>query len=423
MHNNSDSCIYINNLSIQLEADQLNRLINAQVVNVFARRGPIVISVLNDQEILITPMPDVQLTIDDNFLKGSLPAHISTNLKVPVRRIKVETDLKVHFEAYISIVGGNEISVNTRITDIEWIGDLDIQPPLLDFIIPDNMVQDMVEKQLPSINEKINETLKEVLDINTLLSRTVWNKVVRIPLKNEEEMYLSVRPEYIEIYKVNFENNQIKLSINTRVLVKPSDSSERPDTNYQPRILFLESVSSNDTLYVEVRLDLRSLDAPALKVVKSVKSIEKAIGCTIEKILVRPVNDDGVAIALKLKGALNGGLSIAGKPVVSQNDLMLDIENLSFDFSGKNIFSSLKGNIALSVAKSVIRKQFPIALGPYIENLIMTVNDMISSLRLANSLFLKGTIKDWQLNKMDIAGGQAVVIFQTDVVMHLAPEK
>jgi len=421
--NNSDSCIHINNLSIQLEADQLNKLINAQVVNVFARRGPIVISVLNDQEILITPMPDVQLTIDDNFLKGSLPAHISTNLKVPVRRIKVETDLKVHFEVYISIVGGNEISVNTRITDIEWIGDLDIQPPLLDFIIPDNMVQDMVEKQLPSINEKINETLKEVLDINTLLSRTVWNKVVRIPLKNEEEMYLSVRPEYIEIYKVNFENDQIKLSINTRVLVKPSDSSERPDTNYQPRILFLESVSSNDTLYVEVRLDLRSLDTPALKVVKSVKSIEKAIGCTVEKILVRPVNDDGVAIALKLKGALNGGLSIAGKPVVSQNDLMLDIENLSFDFSGKNIFSSLKGNIALSVAKSVIRKQFPIALGPYIENLIMTVNDMISSLRLANGLFLKGTIKDWQLNKMDIAGGQAVVIFQTDVVMHLAPEK
>lgn len=423
MPSNSDSCILINNLSIQLESDQLNKLINVQVINVFARRGPIVISVLNDQEILITPMPDVQLTIDDNFLKGSLPAHISTNLKVPVKKIKVETDLKVHFEAYISLVDGNELSVNTRITDIEWIGDLDIQPPLLDFIIPDNMVQDMVEKQLPAINEKINETLKEVLDVNTLLSRTVWNKVVRIPLKNDEEMYLSVRPEYIEIYKVNFENNQIKLSINTRVLVKPSDSSERPDIAYQPRIIFLESVSSNDTLYVEVRLDLRSLDAPALKVVKSVRSIEKAIGCTIEKILVRPVNGDGVAIALKLKGALNGGLSIAGKPLVSQNDLMLDIENLSFDFSGKNILSSLKGNIALSVAKSVIRKQFPIALGPYIENLIMTVNDMISSLRLANGLFLKGNIKDWRLSKMDIAGGQAVVIFQTDVVMHLAPEK
>lgn len=96
-------------------------------------------------------------------------------------------------------------------------------------------------------------------------------------------MFLSVKPEYIEIYKVNILENLIKLAINTRVIVKPIESSERPDTKYQPKVTFLESYADNKPLYIEVRLDLQSLDLPALKVVKSLGSIEKAIGCTIEK--------------------------------------------------------------------------------------------------------------------------------------------
>ena len=268
-----------------------------------------------------------------------------------------------------------------------------------------------------------HETLAEVVNLSSLLTKTVWHKILEIPLKNEESMFLSVKPEYIEIYKVNILENLIKLAINTRVIVKPIESSERPDTKYQPKVTFLESYADNKPLYIEVRLDLQSLDLPALKVVKSLGSIEKAIGCTIEKILVRPVGEDGVAIAMRLKGTLNGGLSIAGNPVVDQQNLMLDIESLTFNFSGKNVLSSLKGNIALSVAKSFMRKQFPIALKPYIDNLISTVNEMMSNLQLANGLFLKGDIHEWQLLKMDIHNGQAIMIVNSNLTMELVPEK
>lgn len=418
-----ESCILINNLSIQIEINKLNKLINTQVGEVFAGRGPIVINVLNDQEILITPIANVNLHVNNNLIEGTIPVHVNTNLNVPVRKVKVEANIVVHFKAELSIVNNNNFSLVSNITDIEWIDGIDISPPLLDFIIPDSKVQEMVEKQLPTINEKLNEALQEALNLNTLLAKTVWHKIIKIPLKEEEAMYLSVKPEQVEIYKIDFSNGLMKLSINTKVLVTPAEELERPDTKFQPTIIFLDSVVESKSLYIEVRLDLESLDSPAMKVIKSIKSVEKAIGCTIEKILVRAVGDDGVAIALKLKGALNGGLSIAGNPQMSQQDLMLDIENLTFNFSGKNILSSLKGNIALSVAKSVIRKQFPIALKPYIENLIETLNEMISSLKLANGLFLKGNIHEWKLVKMDIVTGFAVMIVQSDLTMELTSEK
>ncbi len=419
----NESCILINDLSVQIETAELNKLINTQIDQLFKSRGPIVINVLNDQEILITPVSNADISINNDRIHGYLPVKIETNLRVPVKAVKVEADLNVEFESSFHIEGENNIVVTSNILNIEWVTGPDITPKIVDFIVPDEMVKDIVNDSLPTINEKINETLAEVVNLSSLLTKTVWHKILEIPLKNEESMYLSVKPEYIEIYRMNIVDNLIKLSINTRVIVKPLESLERPDTKYQPKVTFLESFADHKPLYIEVRLDLQSLDVPALKVVKSVGSIEKAIGCTIEKILVRPVGEEGVAIALRLKGTLNGGLSIAGNPVMRQQDLMLDIDNLTFNFSGKNVFSSLKGNIALSVAKSFIRKQFPIALKPYIDSLIITLNEMISNLQLANGLFLKGNIHHWELMKMDIQNGQAILIVNSNLTMELAPEK
>ena len=423
MEMKNESCILINDLSVQVETAELNKLINTQIDQLFKSRGPIVISVLNDQEILITPISNADISISNDRIHGYLPVKIETNLRVPVKAVKVEAELMVEFESTLIIKGESNIKVTSSIINIEWTTGPDITPKLVDFIVPDEMVKDIVQDSLPTINEKINETLAEVVNLSSLLTKTVWHKILEIPLKNEESMFLSVKPEYIEIYKVNILENLIKLAINTRVIVKPIESSERPDTKYQPKVTFLESYADNKPLYIEVRLDLQSLDLPALKVVKSLGSIEKAIGCTIEKILVRPVGEDGVAIAMRLKGTLNGGLSIAGNPVVDQQNLMLDIESLTFNFSGKNVLSSLKGNIALSVAKSFMRKQFPIALKPYIDNLISTVNEMMSNLQLANGLFLKGDIHEWQLLKMDIHNGQAIMIVNSNLTMELVPEK
>ena len=70
-----------------------------------------------------------------------------------------------------------------------------------------------------------------------------------------------------------------------------------------------------------------------------------------------------------------------------------------------------------------MRKQFPIALKPYIDNLISTVNEMMSNLQLANGLFLKGDIHEWQLLKMDIHNGQAIMIVNSNLTMELVPEK
>lgn len=421
MASKNESCVLINNLSVQIEVEKLNRVINSQVDQIFKNRGPIVINVLNDQELLFTPLSNVKLSFEGDKIYGTLPVHINTKLNAPVKVVKVEADINVEFESTIEFNNTQNVKVTTNIKQIEWMTGPDISPPLVDFIIPDSMVREMVEKSLPNINEKINENLAEALNIETLLSKTVWHKILEIPLNEEDSMYLSVKPETIEIYRINMDAKMMKLSINTRLILKPIESAERPDTKYVPKVTFLHDYSVGTSLGIEVRLDLESLEKPALKVVKSIAGIEKAIHCTIEKILVRQVGEEGVAIALRLKGALNGGLSIAGNPQVNQKTLMLDIENLSFNFSGKNIFSSLKGNIALSVAKSFIRKQFPIALRPYIENLIATLNDMISNLKLANGLFLRGDIQHWDLVRMDIVNGQAILVVNSNLTLELAP--
>ncbi|HMY85435.1 MAG: DUF4403 family protein [Saprospiraceae bacterium] len=415
------SLIRIEHLSLRLKSSQLSELINNALRMALQKKDSFAVNILNDQEILITPQPSVTINIEDNKIKGILPLRISTNLKGPIKRVSVKAGILAHFEAEIERLDENNLGIHSDISAIEWTDEIDIQPPLLDFVLRDSFVKEMVENQLPAINIKINEALRDFLDFGNLLSQAELNRKIRIPLKNKQEMFLFVSPESIEVNKMGLDGDNLQFSCNISGRILPSENMDDTFPTVTPRVIFLDQPASGNELLIDIRLDLASLGEPVLDVVKSMPNIENAIGCNIEKVVVRPVGTDGVAIGLKLKGALNGGLSIAGRPVVDQNSLMLDIENLTFDFSGKNILSSLKGNIALSVAKSVIRKQFPIGLRPYIDSMIRATNDMISSFKLIDGLILQGNIGEWHLQEMDIVDGRLVIIFRTEVVTFLSP--
>lgn len=408
-----DSVIKISNLNLQLESNQINDIINIQINNIFEKRDPIAISFLNEQELWILPKPHANFFIEDNRLKGTIPIHILTNLNIPVKKIKAEGDILLHLDISISRKDQHHISICTNIKDIEWMSDLDIQPPLLNYLVPNNFIQDLIKKQIPTINEKMNEAIAEILDISALLAKIEWNRMIDIPLKNGQNLVLSVRPHLIQLFKIGLENDILSFSVNVDIMIHPALINEDPDRISRPEVVFLTELSQSKDLKVEVFLDLESLDQSVLKVIKSMPNIENAIGCNIENLMVRSVNGDGIAIALKLKGLLNGALSIGGRPVVDQNSLNLNIENLAFDFSSKSILSSLKGNIALSVAKSVIRKQFPIALKQYLDNLFEAVNALISEVKIFEGVVLKGNINGWNLDKLAIENGQIVVTIRT----------
>jgi len=402
---------------------KINNLVNSQLIDYFTKQGPVTVSFLNGQELLILPEKGIEIQFSGDLLKISLPVHISTNLKAPVRLVKVESKVIVSMEASLTWEDQNNFKITSRITDLSWIGDMAIQPALLDFIIPDNYVKEMVEKQIPAINDKINQTLNEAANLNTLLERRVWARTVNVALKDKQTMNFSIKPKLIEIFKIGFEANVLRIGVNLEVLVHPSARPEKPDRLFKPKVILLQEAATEGELGIGVGLVLDTLDIPVLKVIKSYTNVENAIGSTIEKIIIRTVNEDGIAIALKLKGSLNGGLSIGGKPIIDPENLVLYFENLSFDFSSKNILSSLKGNIALSVAKSVIRKQFPISLKSYVESLISATNEVISEVHLFDGIVLKSNISDWKLEDISIQNGYLRITASTYLSTFLSSGK
>lgn len=58
---------------------------------------------LNDQEILITPISNADISISNDRIHGYLPVKIETNLRVPVKAVKVEAELMVEFESTLII--------------------------------------------------------------------------------------------------------------------------------------------------------------------------------------------------------------------------------------------------------------------------------------------------------------------------------
>ena len=121
---------------------------------------------------------------------------------------------------------------------------------------------------------------------------------------------------------------------------------------------------------------------------------------------------------MKLSGALNGGLSVVGIPVYNRESMMLDFENMSFDFTGKNILSGIAGNLALTVAKSFIKKQFPINLEPIFENLITTVNETLKEINFNQDMGIKGEITEFDVENFMIADGKLELTLAADFGLH-----
>jgi len=126
------STIRIDNLSIHLKSSQFSDLINNTLKSALQGKEHFTVSVLNDQEILITPVPEVVINIQGNKIVGTMPLHINTNLKGPVKRVSVQTDIIAHIEVEITRQDERNLTIQSNITEIEWTDDIDIQPPLLD---------------------------------------------------------------------------------------------------------------------------------------------------------------------------------------------------------------------------------------------------------------------------------------------------
>ena len=219
------------------------------------KKDSFAVNILNDQEILITPQPSVTINIEDNKIKGILPLRISTNLKGPIKRVSVKAGILAHFEAEIERLDENNLGIHSDISAIEWTDEIDIQPPLLDFVLRDSFVKEMVENQLPAINIKINEALRDFLDFGNLLSQAELNRKIRIPLKNKQEMFLFVSPESIEVNKMGLDGDNLQFSCNISGRILPSENMDDTFPTVTPRVIFLDQPASGNELLIDIRLD------------------------------------------------------------------------------------------------------------------------------------------------------------------------
>lgn len=99
--------------------------------------------------------------------------------------------------------------------------------------------------------------------------------------------------------------------------------------------------------------------------------------------------------------------------------MTLDFENINFDFTGTNILSGIAGNVALSIAKSYIKKQFPINLEPIFESLINQVNEDLDKIQFNQNIGVSGEITHFEIEDFMIENGYLTVTLGIDLGMML----
>jgi len=414
-----ENYILINHLQVEVEKQKLSKLINKEINEKFNEKDPLEIDISDNKVVNLFVNGEVEFDFREDTIYIVVPMSINAAFELPVGTVSVDAQIRIHTHSKLDIQSDFNIDTTSSISEVEWVSDLDIHPKIVDMIIPDGLIKSKIDDQLPKMGEKIDEAIKKVLNIPQLLMKVAWERVVNIPLGDQHSLYIKLKPDFMEMEPIEVKEDRLLLGSNTKWFFENSTEHAELEEKYVPKVQYLPASVEHEKTRIYVHLDLADLGEPAYEIIQANPAIEDAIHSQVEKVIIRMLGEDGIAIAMRLKGILNGGLSVVGIPRLNKKTLMLDMENLRFDFSGKNMLSSLTGNIGLSVAKTFIRKKFPIDLKPIIDKIILETNANISEIELNDDMAVKGRINDYTVEDFKIEKGVMSITLATDLAIQL----
>lgn len=410
--------LQINHLSLILTKDKISKMLNAEIKQRINQDNPLKIELDESKSINLYTSGDLTFDFRDSYIYLGVPMKISAQLDFPVGSVSVDAQIKVFTKTKIDIRSDFLIDTASEITNIDWISGPDIQPKLMDILVPDSLVRNAINKHVPELSGKIDEVVNKLLLKDNLTNKIKWERIFTITLEGGQHLFFRIRPEFIEIEKVKNDLDKLTLAANCKCFFEATTQLEEVDNNYKPTVQYLENPLEEITR-IYLTIELAHLSDLLMAVVKSTDKIEGAIKSKVDRVIVRQIKTDGLAVAVKLSGALNGGLSIVGIPVYNRELMTLDFENINFDFTGTNILSGIAGNVALSIAKSYIKKQFPINLEPIFESLINQVNEDLDKIQFNQNIGVSGEITHFEIEDFMIENGYLTVTLGIDLGMML----
>ena len=406
------STVYV---PIEATAAELGKILN-QMIGTDIYKGSTRYSGLTAD---ITRNGVATITAADNYLYLTLPISLKLSygmFQVPPLSLKLKfkmaaritPDWKLFAEIYY-------MGLSDLLAEDVRVGPIAIKP------------RSIVEGVTQPVQKLLSELLSRAVNARYPLKdqiAKVWLAAQKpVLLDKNYSAWLRINPQEVMLSPLFAQNNLVRLGLGIAtyadLVVGPEPSPQAPTA-----LPNLKSVNSIDRSFrVSVNSDLHFRD---LLAIASPLLLDKEFDSDGKKITIKAVdvygNGDKLVVKLDTIGSFEGTFYLTGKPQYNPQTNIFSMSDVDFDMKTKSFLMRSAAWLLHGFIRNIIQEKLVMDMTPQLEKAREMARKAISQVKLAEGIFLKGSVKTIKVNDLLVskekiavqvyAEGDTAVVFQ-----------
>ena len=379
------------NIAIELSADELadsvNRMtpkelyqgatrpkgLSAEIL----RNGPIAVSAADDYIHLTVP---VTMSLRSSIFE--IPA-IATELK-----FKLSATVTPDWQIVATVVYAG---LSDPLAEEAMIGPFAIKP------------RSIIERHVQSLQRLLSDLasrkLNEKIQLKAQVAK-VWNAVQQpVLLDRGYDAWLLVTPRDVLLYPLQARNNQIKLPVGF-VTFAELVVGQTPPARPPAPLPDLKPASGPERMF-RVSLHTELFYRDIVRIVAP-QLLDKEIGSGGKSVILKGLDlyGDGDRLIIKMEtaGSFDGIIHLSCKPVFNPHTNLFAVADVDFDMQTQSILVQSADWLLHSSIRNTIQEMLNVDLTARLEQAREMAAKMLARVRLAESVFLVGSVKTIRLN-------------------------
>jgi hypothetical protein len=330
-------------IPISYDVQNLEGLVNSKLEGVFFKKWLKLNSGGDSLFLELERTSRANLSWGNSALQTRFPIRVSGNFikKFMGMSLKnqapIEAEMILHLNTEVNINPNWSLNTTTKLLRIDWIKNPELKIAMVSLDIKKPIEEQLFANQETLLAE-LDKVLREEIKTREEVGK-IWNDLQKEIVINKEDpkVYLIAKGESLSARFLNDNSGLLTLLVQMKAY---AETREGEPTTFVEQPLPVYNNKINDTDSVQIFVLAKLSFARANQLLKK-ELLNQKFSFSNAALTINNLNlyatDEGLAMEIEVKGAINGHLFMIGNPAFDEETSTFWVENLEYDIQTENV--------------------------------------------------------------------------------------
>lgn len=363
-------------IPIRYHVDSLENTINEKVKGTFLKQWIEVNENKDSLYLELTKKSRIAIRWQNTTLSYQFPLHIEGRF---IKRIgkkftlrnetPVTMDVVLHMTTQLSFHEDWNLKPDTKLLHIEWTKEPILRVAFININLR-KKVDEVLESKKSELTDLVDRELKKILNTREIMEK-LWFDIQKPIVINRQSTMVWLKPQAESLTASLVQDGKylgLDAELKTRIRTVLEGEELPADEKTLPSYKALTNKEDSLELYVLVTAPFKRINE-SLNEALAGKEIEKEGYKTTVKKVRAYGTDQGLAVAIELRGDVDGTVYVRGVPIYDSLQSALKINNFSFDIDSQNALVQSADWLLHDDALQLIKEKLFVDIQPLVQML------------------------------------------------------